>query len=267
MNLIFNILQKSSLILSVSFLSASFIAPTYALARDNSTPAEHTSSSQASRDSNFCAKLGAKTDELTANVTNIRTKLAKSRIDQDYKFSRMLAKTDQSIASSRAKWDAQRLVNFRKLDLKATSDTKKSAVTAYEDAIITAVDKRRLSNGAVRTNYRLAFRDVVAKQRAAVDTNVTTLEVGIAAAETTAVGQCQSHPEKSSAIRSSFITSIKNAVAKFKVSNDTSKNAGIQISHLGQTRDASFKSNEAAFKHSAKAAKTGLQAAFNGSEI
>ncbi|OVE78974.1 hypothetical protein BVY00_01580 [bacterium G20] len=231
------------------------------------TPAMTLAAPATPKESPFCTNLPNTISKVSTDISNLKSKMTAERSKLDQQIAAGRAKWDQEIKNSRAKWDQERQGYFLKLEAKATTDAQKSAVKTYEAAITAAVNIRRTANDAARTTYYAGVDSAISNQRATVDGQVATFTGSVNSAESTAQSSCAATPSSGPDIRTTFQAAMKSARESYTAARKSDGNIKDQVKQLAQTRDASFKSNDATFDASSKAARDALKAAFKSTNI
>lgn len=221
-----------------------------------------TNSPQTPRESSFCTNISAIVSKVNTSLTNLKNKMTDARNKQDQELATDRTNWDQEIQTNRSKADQLRQENFTELEAKAKTSTQLTAVKTYESAIMAALTARRMADDAARTTYRSGVDGVIAARRSAIDQQVTVYINAVDTAETTAQADCQATPDKGPSIRLTFQAALKSAREAYANDRKGDETIGSQVKQLAQTRDATFKADEATFLSSAQAARTTLKTVF-----
>src|SRR5579883_547679 len=86
----------------------------------------------------FCTNLPAKITATNTSVSTMTGKVTTAWSQQDQKLSADQQKVDQQVAAARATADQERATDFAKLQAKATTPAKQTAVQTYISAVNSA---------------------------------------------------------------------------------------------------------------------------------
>lgn len=224
---------------------------------------------KATADSPFCTNLSSNTTKITGSITSLTGKLDSARTAEDQKVASDRAKWAAEIQAARTKADTQRQDGYAKLMAKATTDTEKAAVTAYETSITDAVSVRRTANDTARATFQSGVDSARAARRSTVNSQASAFTSAVNTAISTAETSCAADSSAAGgpAIRTAFIASLKSARTTFQGARKDDDKIGDQVKALAATRDAAIKANDVTFESAAKAARQTLQTVFGKSSI
>lgn len=206
----------------------------------------------------FCKTLAAKADAAEDRFDGLRTKVTKVWSQQDTVAKQLVNDTDKKVAEARQDVDDQRRLNFAKLEDKATTETQKGAVKAYETAITTAATTRRAVVDTARQTFRSAVAAMVNSRRDALSDQASGLRSAVAVAYTTAQTSCDGGVAPAT-VRSTLLDSLKTSRETFADQRQSDTKVRGQIGALAKTRDAVIKTADETFVSAAKTAGQTLE--------
>ena len=209
----------------------------------------------------FCTNLSTTISTVNTNITNLTAKLTTAQTDRLAKLNSNWAKDDQTLATDRANWAAQRQTEFSKLSAKATTSAEQSAVATFGSTITTAIATRESANDSARATYRTAVTNLVTAQQSTVNGQAAAFKTTVEAAESTASDNCVTRPTDTT-IRTTFQAALKSARTTYVGYRTSDGGLSTQVKALAATRDAAIKANDATFTVAQTAAETALKAAF-----
>ncbi len=242
-------LINSSLVVTLGLATVMVAVPISAAAQTSTTEA------------GFCKNTDSIGTKIDAQISASNAKLIDARTKRDQDMSTHRSKWIDTVTADRAKWDSQRSEQFSKLEVKAATDTEKTAIQTYETAIKSAVATRRSAHDANREVFFNGVDSLLSTSRQVIDGQVSALRTSVASSISTAKASCAAGTASAS-VRQVFVASIKSAREAFKTSRQSDTKIEAQIDTLNTSRIASNKTADQTFQNSADSARTVLKTAF-----
>lgn len=214
----------------------------------------------AQANANFCANLSNRQKSFQNRFTAKQSALTAKWQGQTARLESLVAKQDAAISKARANTDSQRALNQTALMNKAKTADKKTAVTAYGQAIAGAVQSRRNAVDAARTTFRNGVKTLLANRQAAVAGRVTAFQISVNDAFTTAAGSCTDNTDGST-VRSALLQSIATAKQAFE-SQRTSDTTTNDLQALITARNQAIQAANNTFQQATQTARQALKTAF-----
>ncbi len=209
----------------------------------------------------FCANVDAFAQKINTKLTEKQTSYDEKKQERIDKINTKQSEREAALEKKRGEWDGKRLEAFTKVEVKATTDAQKQAVTVYENTVKQAVSTKRASVDSAISTFNTGVSSLITSRKSAVDGLIATFSASVTAATNLVKTECAGGVSSADA-RAHLETAVKAARATLKSSVAALPKVKISIQQLATARKATVTTAESTFKTTVEQAKATLKVAF-----
>lgn len=241
-------------------LTLSILAPSQAKAVANSDEIQKPNRA-VQNNINFCTLFTNSQARLMEQLADRETKLVNFRKARVEKTTERRIDQDAKLDNIRDEAEKNRSRQIELLNGKAETQEQKSAVSAYQTTIQTAIAKRRTDIDLAIKNFRQGVNTAVLAHKTAIDASVTVLKTATKNATEKAKTDCASGKDPK-IVKQEFQASMETARKAFKTARDSAPKIDAQLKTLTETRKQAVDKAIEEFKTTAEKARQDLKTAF-----
>lgn len=208
----------------------------------------------------FCTNLSQTTETTLRVLLSRESKLSDKEDDALEALEERIKNRDEKIDQSRSVLDQKREQELATLKRKATTDTQRQAVAAFETTYKGALTARRSAIDTAFETYDAGITKLIGDKAVSSDTLLDTFAESIRTAITAAETNCTTSPATA---QKTYLTSIQKAKTTLVTGKNTLEKIRTNIQKLSDTRKAAVKEAEDTYKETMQSAAAALKAALN----
>ncbi|HEY6737032.1 MAG TPA: hypothetical protein VI322_04935 [Candidatus Saccharimonadia bacterium] len=208
----------------------------------------------------FCNRFTDATGGVSSDLANRFNQLQTQFQQRGDKIKGDFKTVTDTQTNNRSKADAGLAAKFAELEVKATTDDQKAAVTEFEAAIKAAVAARRAAVDAADNTFKQGLLDANATRQAALKAAAADYRAAVQAALDAAKASCAAGTSPAT-VRDTLKSALDAARAKLEAARKAAGKGDTNLDALKAARKAAVDKANADFRAAVKAALTKLRAA------
>ncbi len=209
---------------------------------------------------NFCGRVSTLQTTLDQTITDRKNKLENTWTQRQQMIATNRSNREQRLTSDRLQWDQNRQERYNKMMAKATTDSQKQAITAFEATIELAVKTRKsAADGAIQT-FRSSLDQAINTRETDIKTAISNFQSAVDNAFSQAKTDCDKGAQ-TAIVHSNLKTALQAARQQFEITRQTADKVSTQEQTLAQARRNSVEQAISTFKTTLQDAITTLKTA------
>jgi len=210
----------------------------------------------------FCNRVSKISSDTGQRFGNRNTKLEQKRERIRERIEERRQDRDQRYEEKKAKWDANRVNHFAKLDERAGTDEQKEVITEFQQAVKAAIEIRRDAVYTAIQEFRQGLEDAKIARKEFIDEAVIAFRISSEAAIEKAETDCEQEGVDSKAVQETLRNELKTIKEEYINTRQEIEKINTDMEALITAKREAIEKAQDDFKQALEQAKDDFKADF-----